>query len=159
RWAAGLVQRRHRRAGARNSVRAGVLHVAMYEDLVRSHLADVHKESRPRPRASLDSRKHSAEARTAQVLDLSAPLPADSDLADIGNDDEPLAVHGERIRLLHVAREEEHEFVAGADSIARIRADDGRRVELRGLVLEQVQPEDPEAAVELLLLKVARLEQ
>ncbi len=114
--ARGIEPRQHRAERA-DLVGARLRHLAHDVHLVRAHVGDGDVEPRARARRALHTGIHPAEARVQHVAQLVEGEIRDEHLPNLRDQDEPLAGHLERVRQLHVARQDQHQHVTGPELV------------------------------------------
>ena len=85
---------------------------------------------------------HAAEAGVQHRLELGHGEVCDRDLADLRDDHEAAPRDFERARQLDVAREDEHQFIAGAEAVVRVHRTAEVRLEFAGGGAKDVEAED-----------------
>ena len=141
---AGGVERGEYGTGAGDLVGAGPDHVARHIDLDVLEPRDGELEPRRRLGAAAHARVDPAKPGVELLLELTQREVGDVDLAHLGNDDEPLTGHLERVHPLDVPREDQHQHVAGTEPVVRVHRPRLRRLELRGELSERLQAENLE---------------
>ena len=106
------VQCREHRAERADLVRPWLRHFAHHKDLVRPYIGYGDVEPRRRVRAAAHPGVHVPEASVQHITQLGQCEIADEHLPDLGDEDEPLACHLQRVGELDVARENQDEHVA-----------------------------------------------
>src|SRR5205823_7151252 len=94
--------------------------VSGYEYLVASQSCRRDVEMSARTRSAAHSRVHATESRVKNVLQLTQSQVVHPDLADLRDDYESLSGHVERVRLLDISSQNEHQPIARLDPIAGV---------------------------------------
>ncbi len=142
RGAAGLVERLERRGDGRHLVSGRLFHLADDEDLVAAQGGDRDVEKRGRLRPAHDARVDPAQVGEERATQLFHREPVHRDPAHVRNHHVTLARSGKRVDLLYIAAEDQHQLVAGAQTVVGWHGAHRYRPELGGGALEQALAED-----------------
>src|SRR5919107_1176956 len=132
RWSARRIQCRQHGAGAGDLVSPRPNDISNYVNLDVSEAGYRHLELGPGIRRAPDSGIHSPQTAVELVFQLSQREVGHVNLADLGNDDEAFPVHGECVGLLHIASEDEDQYVARPEPIILVHRAVQHRLETGG---------------------------